>query len=190
MRWGSAKRWPSGRSRPAGRFRLGISRAGPTRCLRYGDQKTVSVQELARANEKQLRKVTWREGRRGKRASRFGATRVQTAPDWNHGQAPGKEVWLLLEGSAGETEPVKDYLCDLPKDCSLPRLIATARARWRVEQDYQQRKEELGLDHCEGRSGTGWHHPVTMGMRAHLFLRLEQKRRASKSTLDAAANPA
>jgi SRSO17 transposase len=57
-----------------------------------------------------------------------------------------------------------------------------------VEQDYQQMKEELGLDHFEGRSWTGWHHHVTVAMRAHWFLRLEQKRRASKSTLDAAAS--
>jgi SRSO17 transposase len=95
-----------------------------------------------------------------------------------------------VEWSAGETEPVKYYLCDRPKNRSLQQLVVTARGRWRVEQDYQQLKEELGLDHFEGRSWTGWHHHVTMVMLAHLFLRLEQQRRSSKRTLDAAANPA
>jgi SRSO17 transposase len=179
--------WPEP---PGGAIPTWNQRGRPTRRVRYGDQKPVSVKELARANEKQFRKVTWREGSRGKLASRFWAMRVQTAHDWNHGQAPGKEVWLLVEWSAGETEPVKYYLCDLPKDCSLRRLVATARGRWRVEQDYQQMKEELGLDHFEGRSWTGWHHHVTMVMLAHLFLRLEQKRRAHKSALDPATNAA
>ena len=95
-----------------------------------------------------------------------------------------------MEWPAGETEPAKYYFCALPKNTSLRQLVATARERWRVEQDYQQMKEELGLDHFEGRSWTGWHHHVTLVMLAHLFLRLEQKRRSSKRTLDAARNAA
>jgi SRSO17 transposase len=67
-------------------------------------------------------------------------------------------------------------------------LVAITRGRWRVEQDYQQLKEELGLDHFEGRSWTGWHHHVTLVMIAHAFLRLEPKQRASKSRVDAATN--
>jgi SRSO17 transposase len=162
----------------------------PTRCLRFGGKKPVSVKELAQAHEKRFRTVTWREGSQGKLHSRFWARRVESAHDWNHGQAPGPEVWLLVEWPASEPEPAKYYFCDLPKNTSLYRLVATARGRWRVEQDYQQMKEELGLDHFEGRSWTGWHHHVTMVMLAHLFLRLEQKRRSSKRTLDAARNAA
>jgi SRSO17 transposase len=162
----------------------------PTRCVRYGEKKPVSVKALALANEKRFRNVTWREGSRGKLTARFWAARVQTAHDWNHGQAPGPEVWLMVEWPAGEPEPAKYYLCDLPKNASLRQLVATTRGRWRVEQDYQQMKEELGLDHFEGRSWTGWHHHVTMVMLAHLFLRLEQKRRSNKSTVDPAANAA
>jgi SRSO17 transposase len=150
----------------------------------------VSVKELALANQKRFRTVTWREGSHGPLTSRFWAKRLQTAHGWNHGQAPGKEVWLLVEWPAQEPEPVKYYLCDLPKKRSLRQLVAMARGRWRVEQDYQQMKEELGLDHFEGRSWTGWHHHVTMVMLAHLFLRREQQRRSSKRTLDAATNAA
>jgi len=177
--------WPEP---PGGAIPAWNGQGRPTRCVRYGDKKPVSVKALALAHGKRFRKVTWREGSKGKLHSRFWAARVQTAHDWNQGQAPGKEVWLLVEWPVGENEPVKYYLCDLPKDLSLQRLVATARGRWRVEQDYQQLKEELGLDHFEGRSWTGWHHHVTMVMLAHLFLRQEQKRRASKSALDAAAS--
>jgi SRSO17 transposase len=173
---------------PGGAIPAWSGQGRPTRCVRYGDQKPVSVKALALAHGKRFRKVTWREGSKGKLHSRFWAARVQTAHDWNHGQAPGEEVWLLVEWPVGENEPVKYYLCDLPQDLSLPRLVATARGRWRVEQDYQQLKEELGLDHFEGRSWTGWHHHVTMAMLAHLFLRLEQTRRSSKSALDPAAS--
>jgi SRSO17 transposase len=179
--------WPEP---PGGAIPAWNRRGRPTRCVRYGEKKPVAVQELARANEKQFRKVTWREGSQGKLTSRFWARRVQAAHDWNHGQAPGPAVWLLVEWPTGEPEPAKYYLCDLPKSASLRQLVATARGRWRVEQDYQQLKEELGLDHCEGRSWTGWRHHVTMVMLAHLFLRLEQTRRSSKSTVDPAANAA
>jgi len=177
--------WPES---PGGAVPNGTGRGRPRKCMRFGGKKPVSVQELALAHRKRFRTVTWREGSHGRLTSRFWAQRVESAHDWNHGKAPGKEVWLLVEWPADEPGPVKYYLCDLPKDMSLRRLVATARGRWRVEQDYQQMKEELGLDHFEGRSWTGWHHHVTMVMLAHLFLRLEQKRRASKSTLDAAAS--
>ena len=113
---------------------------------------------------------------------------MQGAQGWNHGRAPGKEVWLVGEWLADKPEPVKYYLCDLPKSTSLRRLAATARGRWRVEQDYQHLKEELGLDHCKGQSWTGRRHPVRVGMPAHLSLRLEQKRRSSKIALDVAAS--
>ena len=173
---------------PNGVVPNGTGRGRPTKCMRFGDQKPISVKELALAHRQRFRTVTWREGSHGPLTSRFWAKRVQTAHGWNHGQAPGKEVWFLVEWPIDEREPVKYYLCDLPENMSPRRLVATARGRWRVEQDYQQMKEELGLDHFEGRSWTGWHHHVTMVMLAHLFLRLEQKRRSSKSTLDAAAS--
>lgn len=162
----------------------------PAKCVRYGDQKPTPVKELAAAHQRQFRRVTWREGSRGPMSSRFWSTRVSPAHGWSNGQPPGKEVWLLVEWPVGETEPTKYYLCDLAKTFSLKRLVAMARGRWRVEQDYQQLKEELGLDHFEGRGWTGWHHHVTLVMLAHLFLRLEQQRRSSKRTVDPAANTA
>lgn len=93
---------------------------------------------------------------------------------------PPKPVWLLVEWPEGEEEPTRYFLCDLPQTYTLRRLVRLAKCRWKIEQDYQQLKEELGLDHYEGRSWRGWHHHVTLTMLAHAFLTLgepaEQKK--------------
>ena len=83
---------------------------------------------------------------------------------------------LLVEWPRGEKEPTKYFLCDLPTHYTLRRLVRAAKSRWKIEQDYQQLKEELGLDHYEGRSWRGWHHHVTLVMLAHAFLTIENLR--------------
>jgi SRSO17 transposase len=158
--------------------------------IAYGAQRPLSVEEVAQQNRLGFRTLTWREGSRGPMRSRWWAGRLQTAWHWQEGEKPGKPLWLLIEWPRGETAPAKYYLCDLPAETSWRRLVQTARGRWRVELDYQQMKEELGLDHFEGRSWTGWHHHVALVMLAHLFLRLEQSRRRSKRSLDAAPHAA
>jgi SRSO17 transposase len=164
---------------------------GPTpKRIRYSGPPPPAVQEVAQQNRTRFRSLAWREGSQGPMRSRCFASRVQTAWHWQEGEWPGKIVWLLVEWPRFEPEPIRYYLCDLPAHLSLRSLVRLARGRWRIELDYQQRKEELGLDHFEGRSWTGWHHHVTLVMLAHLFLRLEQKRRSSKRTLDAARNAA
>jgi hypothetical protein len=113
--------------------------------------------------------------------SRFLGLRVQTAHGYVEGEEPGKRVWLLIEWPKDEPEPVKYYLCDLPENLSLKRLVDIARGRWRVEQDYQHMKEELGV-RSFSRGGLGWggSHHVSLVMLAHAFLRLEQKRKVKK----------
>ena len=109
-------------------------------------------------------------------------------PKWPLRPPPltGKEVWLLVEWPEKTAEPVKYFLCDLPATYSLRRLVQVAKARWKIEQDYQQLKEELGLDHYEGRSWNGWHHHVTLVMLAHSFLTLETLRNKKNFWLDPA----
>ena len=158
--------------------------------LRYGNQAPESVKAWAQKNEDRFRTVTWREGTKGAMKSRFWAQRVQTAHHWQFGQPPGKTVWLLVEWPIDEPEPTKYFLCDLPGRPSVRWLVQVAKSRHWVEQDYQQMKEELGLDHFEGRSWTGWHHHVTLVMLAYGFLQRERRRRRDKSRLDAAAPPA
>src|SRR3982750_2328631 len=133
--------WPEP---PDGVVLNGTGRGRPVKCMRFGGKKPISVKEAALAHPQRFRTVTWREGSQGPLTSRFWAKRVHPAHGWNHGQAPGKEVWLLVEWPTEESEPAKYYLCDLPKSTSLRQLVAAARGRWRVEQDYQQMKEEVG----------------------------------------------
>jgi len=153
----------------------------PLRHYDYGEQKPQSVRAVADGQREKLRAVTWRQGSRGPMRSRFLARRVQAAHGYVEGEAPGKEVWLLIEWPEEEPHPTKYFLCDLPRSLSLKRLVDIAHGRWRIEQDYQQLKEELGLDHFEGRSWRGWHHQVTMVMLAHAFLRLERMRGGKQS---------
>ncbi len=148
----------------------------PRRLYDYGEQKPQSVRAVADEQRGKFRSVSWRQGSRGPMRGRFLARRVQTAHGYVEGEASGTEVWLLIEWPEGEAQPTKYFLCDLPRSLSLKRLVAVAHGRWRIEQDYQQLKEELGLDHFEGRSWRGWYHHVTLVMLAHAFLRLEQAR--------------
>ena len=87
---------------------------------------------------------------------------MQASHGSHEGREPGKEIWLLVEWPETTAEPTRDFFCDLPADYGLRRLVQVAKARWKIEQDYQQLKEELGLDHYEGRSWSGWHHHVTL----------------------------
>ena len=94
------------------------------------------------------------------------------------GQPPHEEVWLLVKWPELEKEPTQYFLCDLPETYTLRRLLRLAKFRWKIEQDHQQLKEELGLDHYEGRSWVGWHHHhITLVTMAHAFLTLETLRR-------------
>lgn len=135
-----------------------------------GDCKTVS--QLAREQPAAAwRKVTWRTGTKGALESRFWAARLQ---------APEGEVWLLAEWPPGADEPENFWLSNLPAETSLSRLVYYAKSRWWVEQNYRQLKNELGLDHYEGRTWQGWHHHVTLVMVAFGFLVLEFLRAQKK----------
>ena len=83
-------------------------------------------------------------------------------------------AWLVCEWPDGEAEPSKYWLSNLPAETSLERLVSLAMLRWRIEHDYRELKDALGLDHFEGRSYQGWHHHVTLVSLAHGFLTLER----------------
>src|SRR6186997_2414239 len=129
------------------------------------------------------RTLSWRTGTKGKLKARFAAVRVRTADGppqriWDKGQQhlPGDEAWLIGEQRiAGEK---KYYLANLPAGADLRFLAATIKARWICEQAHQQLKEELGLDHFEGRSWRGLHRHALMTMIAYAFL---QNRRLAKA---------
>jgi SRSO17 transposase len=158
--------------------------APPTR-YDYADQKPESVHEVA-LRAKGWKKVRWRAGSKGWLESRFLAMRVQPSHGYANGKPPHKEVWLLVEWPEEEKEPTKYFFCDLPSSYTLRRLVRVAKCRWKIEQDYHQLKEELGLDHYEGRNWQGWHHHVTMVMLGHAFLTLETLRSKKNFWVDPA----
>ena len=144
------------------------------------------------------KKVTWREGTRGPQRSRFAKLKVWAAHGWRAQRHPERVAeWLLVEWPEGETAPTKYWLAQLrPGSPGLRRLVTIAHARWRIEMDYRELKEELGLDHFEGRHWLGWHHHVTLVTLAYAFLRFEQARLKKNfwcdlapSAEEAAANP-
>jgi SRSO17 transposase len=143
-------------------------RLGPAPRTRGGPRKTPIPDEEAVAAEAMLAKsswqrITWRRGTKGPLRAKFAAVRVRVADgpavrlQGRTGQhLPGDEVWLVGEHrTSGER---KYYLSNLPPDTSLKQLASLIKARWVCEQAHQQLKEELGLDHFEGRSWRGLHH--------------------------------
>jgi SRSO17 transposase len=138
---------------------------------RYPD-KPQSVRDLVLgAGRDAARPVSWREGDRGPLTGHFIAIRVRPANDAHRdhdGVLP--ERWLLAEWPAGTDEPVKYWLSNLPADTPLRRLVALAKLRWRIEHDYRELKQCLGLDHYEGRTFRGLHHHLTCVTVAHAFL--------------------
>jgi len=155
-------------------------RGAPATRYDYGQPRPLSVHEAA-VQAKGWKSIRWRQGTKGWLESRFVAMRVQPSHGFVRGEPPHKEVWLLVEWPELEKEPTKYFLCDLPETYILRRLVRLAKCRWKIEQDYQQLKEELGLDHYEGRSWIGWHHHTTLVMMARAFLTLETLRRKKTS---------
>lgn len=144
---------------------------------RYRDKRS-SLKALAlAAGREALQTVAWREGSRGLLSSRFLALRVRPANVQLRRAAGEDELpvrWLVCEWPDGANEPVKYWLSNLPEDTPLKRLVLLAKLRWRIEHDYRELKDALGLDHFEGRSYQGWHHHVTLVSLAHGFLTLER----------------
>jgi SRSO17 transposase len=121
------------------------------------------------------RKVTWREGTKGKLSAKFAWVRVWPAHDWARGGCAGADpIWLLIEEREDGT--IQYAFSNLPANTRRIRAVRLWKSRWPVEQGYQQMKEELGLNHFEGRSWRGFHHHACLVMLAYGFLTLEQLR--------------
>jgi SRSO17 transposase len=138
------------------------------------------------------KEVTWRQGTKAPMRSRFACVQVWASHGWQTlAPLPHAAEWLLIEWPNGAEVPTDYWLADLgPKAPGLRRLIRTARARWRIELDYRELKEELGLDHYEGRHWLGWHHHVTLVSMAFAFLRSEQLRSKKNFWCDPASDSA
>ena len=158
-----AKKW-SGRGRP------------PKLLQRDAKHRPVSVKELALGLPKSAwRTIKWREGAAEPLSSRFARVRVRVARrDFKLAESRPEE-WLLIEWPKGEREPTKYWLSTLPEDIALRRLVYFAKLRWRIERDYQELKQEVGLGHFEGRGWRGFHHHATLCIAAYGFLISERE---------------
>jgi SRSO17 transposase len=126
--------------------------------------------------------VSWKNGDNRPWKAEFVAQRVTPAHDWRFRRL-AKEVWLLCERSLGKKSCRKYYFIDLPPEASLSQLVRLAHQRWAIEQQYQELKDELGLDHFEGRTYPGWNHHVVLCALAYAFLQKERMRKRSGPTL-------
>jgi SRSO17 transposase len=138
----------------------------------------VTLIELAQAlPARHWRQVTWRAGTNASLRSRFTALRVRAA----NLQRARPEQWLLVEWPISQEKPVHYWLCTLPANTPMKKLVGTAMGRWRIERDYQELKSELGLHHYEGRNWRGFHHHGSLCIAAYGFLMRERLRSKKNS---------
>jgi SRSO17 transposase len=151
--------WRPGSGPKPGR-RLPITRGEDADLIRVGD--------LARRLDASAWKtIRWREGTAEWLASRFARIRIRPARE--------AEQWLLIEWPQGEKAPIKYWLSNLPEDIAFDRLVDITKLRWRIERDYLELKQEVGLGHYEGRGWRGFHHHATLCIAAYGFLISERE---------------
>jgi SRSO17 transposase len=157
--------------------------------LASNSPRPVTLGELA--TQTRLRRVSWREGTKGTMSARFAWLRVWPGQGWKTGGcANAPALWLLIEEQADGK--FKFAYSNLPSSTRCIAAVRLWQSRWPVEQGYQHLKEELGMDHFEGRSWQGFHHHVAMVVLAYGFLLLERHRqkeereRANKDNLPVA----
>jgi SRSO17 transposase len=135
----------------------------------------ISVKEVALGlAPKAWRTIRWREGTNDWLSSRFARLRVHVA----HRHQQSEEVteeWLLIEWPEGQDEPTKYWLSTLAKNIAFRALVDIAKMRWRIERDYQELKQEVGLGHYEGRGWRGFHHHATLCIAVYGFLISERE---------------
>ena len=157
-----------------------------TRVLRDETHQPIGVLELAQSLPRSsYRTITWREGTNAPLRSRFARVRVRAA----HADRPREEEWLLIEWPKDEAQPTRYFLSTLPVDISFKQLVATVKMRWRIERDYRELKQEVGLGHYEGRNWRGFHHHASLCIAAYGFLMLEHLSGSKKNAARLKAPP-
>jgi SRSO17 transposase len=135
---------------------------------RREDPDLMSIKELALSlDESTWKTIRWREGSADWLESRFARVRARLARE--------DEQWLLIEWPRDEKAPIKYWLSNLPEDIPFNELVDIAKLRWRIERDYQELKQEVGLGHYEGRGWRGFHHHATLCIAAYGFLISERE---------------
>jgi len=148
----------------------------PTRLRRDAEHKPIEVKALALGlPEDAWHTITWRDGTAEPLTSRFARLRIRVAHrDYQLSECRPEE-WLLIEWPEGESEPTKYWFSNLPEGIAFERLVDLTKLRWRIERDYQELKQEVGLGHYEGRGWRGFHHHATLCIAAYGFLISERE---------------
>lgn len=164
-------------------------RGRPRRRVQRDDaHQPIAVERLARELPgRAWRTVTWRQGVSEPLSSRFARVRVRAA----HRDKPRDEEWLIIEWPEGAGEPTHYWFSTLPKHLPWQPMINTVMGRWRIERDYEELKQELGLGHYEGRNWRGFHHHASLCIAAYGFLMRERLagRKKNPAALPAPALP-
>lgn len=135
------------------------------------DHAPVSVLALAAGLPKKAwKRITWREGVAGEMTSRFARLRVHAAHRDIWRSTLRREEWLVIEWPGSEAEPIKYWLSTMAADMQFTDMIRTIKMRWRIERDYHDLKQEIGLGHFEGRGWIGFHHHASLCIAAYAFL--------------------
>jgi SRSO17 transposase len=142
-------------------------------------EEIISIIDLAHRIDSQggFRRCTWRQGTKQDLSARFALRRVVPAYDGGSGVSQREPVWLLIEWRDNERAPANCFLCSLPERMTKKKLVKVVMQRWRTERAYQDLKDELGLDHYEGRRFPGWHHHVSVVLCCYAFVIAERVRR-------------
>jgi len=131
--------------------------------------KTLALQLPAKA----WQTIEWREGTNETLSSRFARVRVHVGA--NDELKKSAKEWLLIEWPESEDEPTKYWLSTLPQNIPFCDFVDAAKLRWRIERDYQELKQEVGLGHFEGRGWRGFHHHATLCIATYGFLVSERE---------------
>jgi SRSO17 transposase len=166
------------RTNPPPTVRPWSGRGRPTsRMVRDPYHQPQSAEDIARSLPAETwETISWREGSADFLSSRFARVRVRAAHRDYDRSAPRDEEWLILEWPPEAEKPSKFWLATVPEGVAFDRLVALAKLRWRIERDYQELKQELGLGHFEGRGWRGFHHHATLCIAAYAFLVAERAR--------------
>jgi len=136
-----------------------------------------TAKEVANAvGKKRFRRTTWREGTSERLSAKFAMRRVLVGHDDGQPPSEREEQWLLMEWRDGENDPAHFYLLTLAKETSRKLMVRLVKERYRTERAYEDLKNELGLDHFEGRRFSGWHHHVSVALSCNAFIVAEKCR--------------
>jgi SRSO17 transposase len=156
-------------------WKPGVRPGRPPKKGRRDAPNTTSAKDLALSlRPRAWRTIKWREGTNDWLSSRFARVRVHVASSHARPGKPSKE-WLLIEWPEDEDEPTKYWLSTLQSNITFRDLVDAAKLRWRIERDYEELKQEVGLGHYEGRGWRGFHHHATLCIAAYGFLISERE---------------